>query len=55
MHNPIRIEGQRNMRSELKKVAIWSAMVFLLGMPLGVYLMSRKAEAAPGAAQQAGE
>ncbi len=28
------------MRSELKKVAMWSAMVFLLGMPLGVYLMS---------------
>lgn len=36
------------MRSELKKVAIWSAMVFLLGMPLGVYLMSFSGEGLAG-------
>ncbi len=36
------------MRSELKKVSIWSAMVFLPGMGLGVSLMSFSGEGLVG-------
>ncbi len=36
------------MRRELKIVAIWSAMAFLLGAPLGVYLMSFRGEGLQG-------
>lgn len=36
------------MQRELKLVAMWSAMVLLLGMPLGVYLMSFRGEGLQG-------
>ncbi len=36
------------MRRELKIIAIWAAMVFVLGGPLGVYLMSFRGEGLQG-------
>lgn len=32
------------MRRELTLIAVWSAMVLLLGLPVGVYLMSFRGE-----------